>query len=297
LWEASGRDVLPDRRAIGVVSFSHDSAFVGDLATVTLIVILFRDGLEVDWEMLQSHWHLPARKLAIAMPVTVALVAVLAHALTGLNWTESFLLGALLMPRGADDGESAIPAHQRALYGLGLAFLTYGLTVLPPHGSGFIAVFVAAIVIGVRRPDLREHFEHGSGEIVEIVKLATFFVFGSLLTLHGMFSSGWAGVAIVAGTFLVARPVAVWVALAGANVDGATKLFMGWFGPRGIATMTFALLVLERNVMAGQQLYDIAALTVFASILAHTLSDTPGTNWIARRTVAAEQDGERGAHV
>src|SRR4030088_2405724 len=77
--------------ATGVLDFSASSAFVRDLATVALIVILFRDGLGVDAELLQRHWHLPLRKLAIAMPVTAVIVALLAHALVGLGWTESFL--------------------------------------------------------------------------------------------------------------------------------------------------------------------------------------------------------------
>ncbi len=78
--------------------FDARSAFVEDLATVALIVILFRDGLEVDGEMLQAHWHLPLRKLALAMPLTAVIVALAARALIGLSWTESFLLGALLSP-------------------------------------------------------------------------------------------------------------------------------------------------------------------------------------------------------
>ncbi len=61
--------------AIGVLHFEPRSAFVGDLATVALIVILFRDGLEVEREMLQAHWHLPLRKLVLAMPLTAAIVA------------------------------------------------------------------------------------------------------------------------------------------------------------------------------------------------------------------------------
>ena len=52
------------------------------------------------------------------------------------------------------DLERSMPAHQRALYLLGVAFLTYGLTTLPPHGNGVIAVFVCAIVLGIRRPDV-----------------------------------------------------------------------------------------------------------------------------------------------
>lgn len=84
--------------ATGVLHFKASSGFVTDLATVALIVILFRDGLEIDAELLQREWRLPLRKLAIGMPLTAAIVAVVAHALIGLSWVESFLLGALLSP-------------------------------------------------------------------------------------------------------------------------------------------------------------------------------------------------------
>ena len=65
---------------------------------MALIVILFRDGIEVEAEMLQREWRLPARKLILAMPITCVLVAAAAYVLTDLSWTESFLLGALLSP-------------------------------------------------------------------------------------------------------------------------------------------------------------------------------------------------------
>lgn len=356
--------------ATGVLSFRADSGLVNDLATTALIVILFRDGLEVDGELLQSEWQLPLRKLVVGMPITAAVVALLARWLVGLSWSESFLLGALLSPTdpvlssgvvtdprvprvirhslnlesGLNDGlalpavlafaaalepgnshfvwwhfvlqdvvlgfafgllcgavgsllmpcrdgrrgKHPIPAHQQALYGLGLAFFTYGLTVLPPHGNGFIAVFVAAIVLGLRRPDLRDCFAERAEEVVEVVKLAVFAVFGSLLTVKGLFGGGWAAVAVVAGTFLLARPLAVWIALAGTRVGNASKAFMAWFGPKGVSTMAFSLLVLSRRIDAGTRIFDIAALAVFASILVHGASDTPGTNWIARRNPDAE---------
>ena len=59
-----------------MLHFHARSGFVTDLATVALIVILFRDGLEVEAEMLQAHWHLPLRKLVLAMPLTAVIVAV-----------------------------------------------------------------------------------------------------------------------------------------------------------------------------------------------------------------------------
>jgi NhaP-type Na+/H+ or K+/H+ antiporter len=349
---------------LDVLSFDPRSGFVEQLAIVALIVLLFRDGLEVEGEMLQRAWHLPLRKLVFAMPITAAIVAVLAKLVTDLSWTEAFLLGALLSPTdpvlsssvvtnprvprmvrhslnlesGMNDGlalpavlaliaalsldnpdftwwqfvlqdislglvfgvacgllasvllprdkglGTSIPAHQRSLYALGVAFATYGVTVLEPHGNGFIAVFVCAITLGIRRPDIRHYFEQRADDIVEIVKLGVFVVFGSLLTLDGLFGDGWAAVAIVAGTLVVARPVAVWVALAGTGTDVATKGFMAWFGPKGVATMTFSLLVLAEAIPAGERIFNLAALAVFTSIIVHGLSDTPGANWIARRT-------------
>jgi sodium/hydrogen antiporter len=353
------------RGATGVLHFKASSGLVSDLATVALIVILFRDGLEVEGELLQREWQLPLRKLVIAMPITAIVVALLARVLVGLGWSESFLLGALLsptdpvlssgvvtdarvprvirhslnlesglndglalpavlafaaalepgnrhfvwwhfvlqdvglgfafglvcgligsllMPRGEpQENKEPIPAHQKALYGLGLAFATYGLTVLPPHGNGFIAVFVAAIVVGNRRPDLRRYFAERAEEVVEIVKLGIFTVFGSLLTIHGLFGDGWAAVAVVAGTFLLARPISIWIALAGTRIGNASKAFMAWFGPKGVATMAFSLLILARQIEDGPRIFNIAALAVLVSILAHGLSDTPGIRWIAAR--------------
>jgi NhaP-type Na+/H+ or K+/H+ antiporter len=193
-------------------------------------------------------------------------------------------VGSVLMPTGRNEGlYRPIPPHQKALYGLGLAFFTYGLTALPPHGNGFIAVFVAAIVIGIRRPDLRAYFADRAEEVVEIVKLAIFAVFGSLLTIHGLFSDGLAAVGVVAATFLIARPSAVWVALAGTRLTNAAKAFMAWFGPKGVSTIAFSLLILGRQVEAGQRIFNIAALAVFASILLHGLTDTAGVGWISRR--------------
>jgi sodium/hydrogen antiporter len=191
-------------------------------------------------------------------------------------------IASLLLPRPGGLGET-IPAHQKSLYALGAAFAIYGVTVLPPHGNGFIAVYVGAIVLGIRRADVRGAFEARSEDIVEILKLGVFAVFGSLLTLRALFDDGAAAVAIVVVTLLVARPVAVWLSLIGTGFDAPSKWFMAWFGPKGIATMTFSLLVLGRGIDAGDEIFNVSALVVFVSILAHGLTDTPGVNWLARR--------------
>jgi NhaP-type Na+/H+ or K+/H+ antiporter len=347
-----------------VLEFDPRSGFVQELAVVALVVILFRDGLEVEAEMLQTAWHLPLRKLVLAMPITAGVVAVATHAFVGLSWTEAFLVGVLLSPTdpvlsssvvtnprvprlvrhslnlesGMNDGlalpgvlalaaalgaqddfvvwrfvledvglglafglacglvasllmprpgvleRGDIPDHQKSLYALGVAFATYGATVLSPEGNGFIAVFVCAITLGIRRPDLRAYFEQRAADIVEIVKLGIFVVFGALLTFSTLFEDGWGAVGVAVVALVVARPIGVWIALAGTRTDLPTKAFMAWFGPRGVATMTFSLLVLSEGIDAGERIFGIAALTVFCSIIAHGLTDTPGAEWIGRRS-------------
>src|SRR4051794_41525039 len=69
-----------------VLEFDPKSGFVSILAVVALILILFRDGLEVEAEMLQKAWRPPLRKLVLAMPVTAVLVTLAAHVLTNLDW-------------------------------------------------------------------------------------------------------------------------------------------------------------------------------------------------------------------
>ncbi|HEX5926083.1 MAG TPA: cation:proton antiporter [Baekduia sp.] len=357
---------------LDVLKVDPGSAFVHDLAITALVLILFRDGLEVDAEMLQHAWHLPLRKLVLAMPITAVIVALATRLLTDLSWTEAFLVGALLSPTdpvlsssvvnnprvprvirhslnlesGLNDGLAlpavlaftaalaadsdfvwwkfllqdvtlgvayglvmgylaarvlprgrhleSMAADQRALYALGVGLLTYGLTTLPPHGNGVIAVFVCAIVLGIRRPDIPKYFET-SNDIVEIVKLGVFVVFGSLLTLDGLFTDGWAAVGIVVVTLLVARTVAVWIALAGTGVDRAEKAFMAWFGPKGVATMTFSLLVLNAGIAQGERIFNLAALVVICSVVVHGISDTPASEWIGRRAERRERESAAAA--
>jgi NhaP-type Na+/H+ or K+/H+ antiporter len=342
-----------------VLDLDPSSDFVQGLAVIALVLILFRDGLEVEEEMLQKAWHLPFRNLVLAMPLTALIVALITHTVTDLGWTESLLMGALLSPTdpvlsssvvtnprvpriirhslnlesGLNDG-LALPAvlaftaaaesrddfvwwefvlqdvgvgaltglvvafvaarlmprgaqpHEKALYALGVAFAAYGIAVLPPAGNGFICVFVAAIAFGIWRPDIRECFEERAEDLLEVVKLGVFLVFGAILSFGFLFEDGWAAVAIVAGTLLVARPVAVFLALAGTKrVDTAGKAFIAWFGPKGVATMTFALFVLGSAVPEAERLVGIAALAVFTSIIVHGVTDHPGVKWIARRSM------------
>ena len=346
-----------------VLELDPTSQFVQGLAVVALIVILFRDGLEVEEEMLQEAWHLPLRKLALAMPLTCVFVALATHVLTDLGWTESFLVGALLSPTdpvlssavvtnprvprlvrhslnlesGLNDG-LALPAVlaftaaaagddefvwwqfvlQDVLVGLlsGLA-VAFVASRLMPRGRALGARDQRASEGAVRaRRGLRRvrHRDAASGGQRVHRGVRGRDRAGDLAARHprvlrgaerghrrdrearrvrrlrrdhhidGLFADGWAAVGIVAFTLVVARPVAVFAALAGSRqVDTAEKAFMAWFGPKGVATMAFALFVLGSAAPEGERIANIAALAVLISIAAHGLTDHPATEWIARR--------------
>jgi sodium/hydrogen antiporter len=72
-------------------------------------------------------------------------------------------------------------------------------------------------------------------------------------------------------------------------VDTAEKAFMAWFGPKGVATMAFALFVLGSAAPEGERIANIAALAVLTSIAAHGLSDHAGVQWMARHEVRKKQ--------
>ena len=59
------------------------------------------------------------------------------------------------------------------------------------------------------------------------------------------------------------------------------KLFMAWFGPKGVASMLFALFVLKSSVGDGELIFDVASIAIIASIVAHGLTDTVGAKWMA----------------
>ena len=155
------------------------------------------------------------------------------------------------MPRSGSSTASG--PHQKALYALGVAFAAYGTAVLPPEGNGFIAVFVAAIALGIRRPDIRECFEARSEDMIEVVKLGVFLVFGAILTFDGLFTDGWAAVGdrrLHAAPGAPGRRVRRAGRQPGRGYRG--KAFMSWFGPKGVATMTFALFVLASEAAGGR---------------------------------------------
>jgi NhaP-type Na+/H+ or K+/H+ antiporter len=229
----------------------------------------------------------------LALPAVVTLIAALSLA-SGFVWwqflLQDLLLGigvgltvAFIAIRAFPTTIASLADHNKSLLALGIVGTTYGLAAAV-HGNGLIAVFVGSILFGIYRRDVNEAFEHMAKDIVELVKLAIFLFFGASLSLHILTGEGIGALMVVIIALVAARPLAILLSLIKTNLTLEEKLFMGWFGPKGIATIAFSLLVLANpNIEHREEIFHIAALAVVASIFAHGLSDSYGADWISKR--------------
>lgn len=166
---------------------------------------------------------------------------------------------------------------------LALAGLSY-LAAAAVGGNGFLAAFIGGLAYGAV---LKEHrgyvFEFMESE-GQLLILCTFLLLGASVAPHAL--SHVEPVWIVAALFslFVARPLAIWISLWRSGAPPLAKIFMGWFGPRGLATALFALLVLDgfAKLQHGDEILSIAILTVLMSAALHGVTAAPGARWYAR---------------
>ena len=186
-------------------------------------------------------------------------------------------------------GRNATTTVAQGLYFLSVAFLAYFGAELV-GGNGFIAAFVGGLVFGntLRAPSvfIREFME-GEGQLLT---LATFFIFGSVLAPIGLEHASWKTVALALLFLPVVRMLPIWLSLAGLKLSSYEKIFLGWFGPRGLASILFALLVLEDFPIPGaQELTACVVLTVLISIVLHGVSAAPLSNLLIASTSASQR--------
>jgi NhaP-type Na+/H+ or K+/H+ antiporter len=172
--------------------------------------------------------------------------------------------------------------NYEGVYALGLALAAYGLATVT-FGNGLIAAFVAGVALGVAEHDIPKAFGQFNENVSAVLQVGVFFIFGALIVSIGWDHGIPALVAFIAFALVVARPLAVLGSLAGTALPSPIKLFIAWFGPKGVASMLFALLVLRSQAPDGELVFEIASFAIISSIIAHGLTDTIGTRWIERR--------------
>ena len=178
------------------------------------------------------------------------------------------------------------PKYEGA-YALGLGLAAFGLADVT-YGNGLIAAFVAGIALAATRHEIPTAFQEFNESVSAVFQIATFFVFGALIVATGWEGSVWPIILFIAFALLVARPAAVLLSFVGVRMPAPYKLFIAWFGPKGVASMLFALLVLGSTAPDRSLVFDVASFVILASILAHGLTDTVGARWIERRLTVVQ---------
>ncbi len=204
------------------------------------------------------------------------------------------LIAAWCMDRSREGHLSGRRSRQIAMFAIPL--LLFGIADLI-GANAFIAAFAGGIVFGAASITLEA--EHETSDLLEVsadlLSFVVWFLAGGLLLI--VFESGfrwqWAVMAVLALTVLRMLPVAI--ALLGTGLRVPTQLFIGWFGPRGLATIVFGLLTVEELGSDNGLLIDISGvigLTVVLSVFAHGISAGPLARrygrWAARTRPEAE---------
>jgi NhaP-type Na+/H+ or K+/H+ antiporter len=181
-----------------------------------------------------------------------------------------------------------ITPRYEGIYSVGFALLAFGLAEVT-IGNGLIAAFVCGIAMGASEREVPAGFVEFAENSSAILQVLTFFVFGGLIYATGFHHSVPPLVLFVAFALFLARPVAVMISFLRTGIPHSEKLFMAWFGPKGVASMLFALFVLKSDVGNNDLIFDTAAIAIIASIVAHGLTDTIGAQWLARRVGLTKQ--------
>jgi sodium/hydrogen antiporter len=172
--------------------------------------------------------------------------------------------------------------NYEGVYALGLALAAYGFADAT-IGNGLIAAFVAGLALGVAEHDIPKAFAQFNESISAVLQVGVFFIFGALIVTTGWDHGVLPLIGFIVFALVVARPAAVLASMAGARLSPPVKLFVAWFGPKGVASMLFALLVLRSQAPDAALVFEIASFAIVASILVHGLTETVGTRWIEER--------------
>ncbi|GAA4487447.1 cation:proton antiporter [Rhodococcus olei] len=164
------------------------------------------------------------------------------------------------------------------------AVLAYTVAV-PLGGSGFIAAFVGGLTFGAirhRATDVHEA-DGAEGEAAlldgagDLASAVTFIVFGAVLLGPALGRLSWATLGYAVVSLTAVRMIPVALSLIGTHPRVPTVAFVGWFGPRGLATIVFVILILEEpgDLPHEELLLTTAIITIALSVLAHGLSAAP----------------------
>jgi sodium/hydrogen antiporter len=162
---------------------------------------------------------------------------------------------------------------------LAVGILCYAVAV-ESGANGFIAAFVgglaAGAVWGPRQSKRLDEYAEDTGRLLAAI---TFFVFGNVFVIDALNHATWRVIVAALAFLTVGRMIPVAIALADQRPARQTVLFIGWFGPRGLASMLFGLLLFDEGIERADEFFAVVTITIIASVVLHGAT----ASWGARR--------------
>jgi NhaP-type Na+/H+ or K+/H+ antiporter len=261
---------------LGVVLAPTDAALGQVVVTEPRLPARIRQGLNVE-SGLNDGICVPLLFIVLAAADVESHVANGHHAVTIV--LEEIGYGLLVVFAGrrdliADSWLQVIPVTGAALaYGSAAAL----------GGSGFIAAFVAGALFGALEQGDPARITRLAEEVGELLNGVTFLIFGAVLLGPALSQLSWRVVLYAVISLTVVRMLPVAIAMLGTGARWRTVAFLGWFGPRGLASIVFALIVVQRSDLPQTPTILVATyVTVGLSALLHGLSAAPLAHRYAR---------------
>ncbi|MFF1778074.1 cation:proton antiporter [Streptomyces virginiae] len=268
---------------VGVILAPTDAALGKTAVSSPRVPPLVRSGLNVE-SGLNDGMALPFFVLFLA---ALSGTAASQEGVAGVFWRALVLSTVLGLAVGWGGGQMLRGARKRGWVGgdwrqvfvLAVAACSYMLAVAV-EGSGFIAAWVAGFAFGISlrrsptvdRPAAGEDTADLAERLAELLASLSFLVFGAVLLGPSLEHLDWRVLTYAVLSLTVVRMLPVALSLAGTGLALPTVGYIGWFGPRGLASVVFGLLVVEEHVPGVQLLGRVIAVTVALSILAHGMS-------------------------
>lgn len=234
----------------------------------------------------------------ICVPILLFFIALAASGKTGGHTESAMLLVAKELGIGAAVGLGLTHVGARLLHwcahrgwvnGIWLQITAIALALAcfavahSLHGSGFIAAFTGGMYFGYLAKAATHKLVFASEGVGETLALVTWMLFGALVIGPAFKTFTWDVVLYAVLSLTVIRMLPIYLSLSGTGEGPASRLFLGWFGPRGLASIVFAIMVINAGVPHAEVLALAVSLTVILSLVAHGMSANPLAKWMGNR--------------
>jgi NhaP-type Na+/H+ or K+/H+ antiporter len=283
-----GRLTFAEALVLAVVLAPTDAALGQAVVTEPRVPSRIRQGLNVE-SGLNDGICVPVLLIVLAAADVEAKTTSDAHALSVvseeigygiLGGVVSGVVAAALVALGRRWDLTAGPWRQ--VIPVAAAALAYSLASAL-HGSGFIAAFLAGAVFGALASHESEEDSRLNEELGGLLGGVTFLVFGAVLLGPTLEHLRWDTVLYAVLSLTLVRMLPVAIAFLGSRAQLPTLGFLGWFGPRGLASIVFAVIVVEQSHLPGAQtILDATFLTIGLSVFAHGITAAPLADHYAR---------------